>query len=130
MISNNRSQVNIFRKIKPVATSLSIAIGFALLGFYYGGSLNQNNVLIATISAIILAIIGIIVSPKFDHFFFMAVLPVATISAYGFAFHVGTKVIFLFYETKILAILWGAVCLIYIRITIVNFYSIFRAIKK
>lgn len=51
-------------------------------------------------------------------------------SAYGFAFYVGIKAIFLFPEAKILAMLWGAVCLIYIRITTVNFRSIFRVIKK
>ena len=85
-----------FTKIQFIITILLPILSFALLGFYYGGSLTNNNPQIAIITAFISSTIGGFISIKKNKIILEIITPVATISAYGFAFYAGTNAIAFF----------------------------------
>ena len=113
-VAKIKSKLKIFTIFKPLTGGLS----FALLGFYYGGSIADNNPQIATLSAIALGILGTVLSLKPALLVTAAVATITTIAAYSFAFYAGTKAIDLFTVSQLLGgILWGTICVIYLGIT-------------
>ena len=114
IIAKSKSKLKIFTIFKLLTAGLS----FALLGFYYGGSVTDNNAQVAIITAIFLSILGIVLSLKSNQLVIAAVATIATIAAYGFAFYAGTKAIALFTVSQLLGgILWAIICVIYLGIT-------------
>ena len=112
-----------FTKIQFIITILLPILSLALLGFYYGGSLTNNNSQIAIITALISGTIGVFISIKKNKIILEIITPVATIAAYGFAFYAGTNAIALFTVSRLFsAILWSIACLIYINLTVTNFF--------
>ena len=125
LIANLKSNLKIFKIVKPIAAVLSATLSFALLGFYYGGSTTDNNPQIAIISAIALGIVGTILSLKYHQIIIEIVTSIASIAAYGFAFYAVTNASAYFSVSKLLGgILWGIICLIYLGISINNFTTI------
>ena len=97
----------------------------ALIGFYYGGSLTNNNLQIAILAALSLAVLGTFFSLKQNQMMFAGISPIPVISAYAFAYYAGTKAIALFHVSRLSGgILWGLICLVYIWATIVNITGI------
>ena len=126
-IANTQSKLKISLNFQSIPTVLSATLSFALLGFYYGGTMTDNNHQVATIAAITSGAIATILSLKQNQILGAATMPIATIAAYGFAFYAGTNAIALFAVSKLLGgIFWGIICLIYIGLTVVNFTFISR----
>ena len=114
IFAKSKSKLRIFTIFKPLTAGLS----FALLGFYYGGSMTDNNAQVAIITAIALGVLGTVLGLKPNRLVNAAVATIATIAAYGFAFYAGTKAIALFTASQLLSgILWGIICVIYLGIT-------------
>ncbi|MDJ0576616.1 MAG: hypothetical protein QNJ65_15785 [Xenococcaceae cyanobacterium MO_234.B1] len=128
--SNIKTQLKLFNRFQPLVPILSATLNCALLGFYYGGSMTNNNPQVGIITAIALGMIGTILSLKQQQIIIILTAPIATIAAYGFAFYAGTNAIALFNVSKLLGgILWGIICLIYIGITITNLSSTLSHLK-
>lgn len=120
-----KSKLKVFQILQAIAKILSVTLSCALIGFYYGGSLTNNNLQVAIFAALALAVLGTILSLRQNQMIFAAVNPVPIISAYGFAYYAGTKAIALFYGSRLLGgILWGLICLAYLGVTMVNITKI------
>ena len=127
-IANIKSRLKIWKTFSFVAAVLSVTLSFALLGFYYGGSLSDNNPQIATITAIVLGTLGTILALKKNQIVLAASMTVATIAAYGFAFYAGTNAVAYFSVSKLFGgIVWSMVCLLYIGLTINNFTNVLKS---
>jgi hypothetical protein len=109
-----------FKLINYLAEKIAFILCVALLGFYYGGIVTNNNPQVASLSAIASSIITGIIYQK-NQFIVIAILSIATVATYSFALLAGTMAISLLSASRfILGILWSAISLIYIGLTIFN----------
>ena len=130
-LANTKSNLQFGNSFKPVAAILSVTLSFALLGFYYGGSISKNDPQIAAITAILLGLLGTILSLRKNQLAINASGIVATLAAYSFAFYAGTNAaaylsLFKWFE----GILWSVICWLYIQFTIANFNSVRKNYKN
>lgn len=120
-----KSKLKVFQILQAIAKILSVTLSCALIGFYYGGSLTNNNLQVAIWVALALAVFGTIFSLRQNQMIFAAIAPIHIISAYAFAYYAGTKAIALFYGSRLLGgILWGLICLAYLGATMLNITKI------
>ncbi len=120
-----KRKFRILKIFKAIAKTLSAALSCALIGFYYGGSLTNNNLQIAILAALSLAALGTFFSLKQNQMMFVVISPIPVISAYAFAYYAGTKAIALLNVSRLSGgILWGLICLMYIWATIINITGI------
>lgn len=120
-----------FKILNPFTNIVSGILSSALLGFYYGGSMTDNNSTVAIISGLLLVIVTIFLSIRKNPIIVGIFTPVTTIAAYGFAFYTGTNMISLLIASRFSdAIFWGIVCLIYIYLTTKNLLFILAKITK
>ncbi|NES21956.1 MAG: hypothetical protein F6K41_24275 [Symploca sp. SIO3E6] len=113
-------------------TTISGTASSALLGFYYGGTITNNNPQIAIASAvfggIVIASAIIFVRRKFVA---VAVTVVGTVASYGFAFFVASIAIAYLSVQKFLAgVIWGSLSVGYIWLTINSLTLLVRELRE
>lgn len=120
-----------FKILNLFTTILSGILSSILLGFYYGGSMTNNNSTVAIISGLLLGIVVGFLSIRQKQIMVGIFTPVTTMAAYAFAFYAGTNMISLLTASQFSdAVFWGIVCLIYIGLTTNNLLFILTKITK
>lgn len=119
------------KKSESISTIISTILGFSLLGFYYGGSITNDNFYIALSTALVSNILGVFLLKKYHAITLIIIKLIKTIAAYGFAAFTGINAMSLFTVSRFLeAILWGIVGLIYINFTVSNLFGVLTNLKK
>lgn len=113
--------VNLNSNLSQPTFTLSSTLGGVLLGFYYGGSYTDNNLQYAVLGAIasgMLFCLGAVFRPSLMR---TATAFISSICAYGFALMAGIRGINLIAAAQLtLGVVWLAVSLIYIALTVSN----------
>ena len=117
---------HILKRYSHLLQLFSSLLSGALLGFYYGGVATNNNPQFAAASAVFLSFIFAFAHWRKYSYLSVVVKIIATISAYGFAYFLGTQTIYLLSVNSIISgALWSIFCVTYLfiatNITIAEF---------
>lgn len=117
--------------LKSTCLFVSILLGGATLGFFYGGIASNNNPQIAMISAITLSLIfGVCAWQKYQ-IISVASAFISALAAYGFSLYAGTQgIASLSASINLWGIIWSVACLVYIAIALENFLTGVNKILK
>lgn len=119
------------RLLKSTCLLVSVLLGGALLGFYYGGTVSNNNPEVATISAIALSLIFGICARKQYQIISVASAFISALAAYGFSLYAGTQgIASLSASINLWGVIWSIACLVYIAIALENFLTGVNKILK
>lgn len=114
-----------------VATIVSGTASGALLAFFYAGTTTDNNQLIATAAATIAAVVIALIIVRVRHGFVSVAVSVAgAFAGYGFAFFIGaTAIAYLSSQNIVWGVVWGALSIGYIWLTMNSIILAAREIK-
>lgn len=109
----------------------SVFCSGALGGFFYGGTISQNNSQIALLTAIVVGLVSGLLVWFLPSWLGLAGKVAAGICAYGFALAAGVYSISLVAVTSWLpGIIWGGICLLFLTLTIAIANNQFRSFKS
>jgi hypothetical protein len=114
-----------------IVTIVSGAASGALLGFFYGGSTTNNNPRFAIAGAVLGGVVMAFVSFKFRRTVVaVAIASAGAVAGYGFAFFSGaTAIIHLSVQQFVWGLVWGALSLGYISLTMNSLTLAVREIR-